>query len=206
MFERYAEASRRTLFFSRYEASESGSLEIEPAHILLGLLRDKSGLTRSIFARAGLSHESASEEIRARAGMREKIPTSIEIAFSPAVKRILNRAMREADDLHHTAIGTEHLLLATLHENDPVTAPLFERHGFTLDATRETIRQMLADGVQPSWHVRGESASPDDMIEAIKARVQQFGLHAKPGAQDVIARIVRDLDELKRLLEDPGSP
>jgi ATP-dependent Clp protease ATP-binding subunit ClpC len=206
MFERYDETARRTLFFARWEASQVGRLQIEPAHILLGLLRDKTPLTRSVFARAGLSYDNACEEIRTRTGIHEKVATSVEIPFSQAVQRLLNYAMQEADDLHHTAIGTEHLLLAALHEKDPATAPLFERHGFTLDATRETIRQMLADGVQPSWHVRGESASPDDMIEAIKARVQQFGLHAKPGAQDVIARIVRDLDELKRLLEGPASP
>ena len=206
MFERYAEASRRTLFFSRYEALQIGGLEIEPAHILLGLLRDKSPLTRSVFARAGLSYKNASEEIRARGGVREKVAASVEIPFSPAVKRLLNHAMQEADDLHHTAIGTEHLLLATLHEKDPLTTPLFERHGLTIDATRETIRQMMQDGIQLSWHARGESLNPHDVIEALKTRVQQFGSQARPGAEDVIARIVRDLDELKQFLEGPRSP
>jgi ATP-dependent Clp protease ATP-binding subunit ClpA len=76
MFERYTEAARRTLFFARYEASQLGSVAIEPAHMLLGLLRDSTGVTRGVFTRSGLTHENAYEVIRAHSDKREKVATS----------------------------------------------------------------------------------------------------------------------------------
>src|SRR2546421_4350656 len=123
MFERYTEAARRTLFFARYEASQLGNVAIEPAHMLLGLLRDRTGVTRGVFTRSGLAYENAYEVIRAHSDKREKVATSVEIPFSAGTKRILQYAMQEADRFGHTAIGSEHLLLGLLHENDSVAAP-----------------------------------------------------------------------------------
>jgi ATP-dependent Clp protease ATP-binding subunit ClpC len=203
MFERYAERARRVLFFARWEASQLGSLGIEPVHILLGLLRDKGSLTRSVFARAGLSYESGHAHARLVIGAREQLSTAVEIPFSPGTKRILQYSAEEADRFHHNAIGTEHLLLGVLRENDSIAAALLKQHGLTLDTTRESIRQLLADGVRPSWQARDEvdAVSANDKIEAIKASIQQFGSHAKPGAQELIARIVRELEELIQFFE-----
>src|SRR5207248_1759655 len=146
---------------------------------------------------AGLSYDEGLAHIRAAA--REKIPPAVEIPFSPATKRILQYAMQEADDFDHTAIGSEHLLLGVLRENDSVAAALLKSHGLTLDHVRETIRQLLAEGVQPSWHapdervppvLRGEFITVGDTIEAIKEAIKdivgQFGSHAKPGAQGTL--------------------
>ena len=82
MFERYTERARRVLFFSRYEASESGSLAIETEHVLLGLVREGKGLTSRIFERASISLPGIRADIEARTNANAKISTSVEIPFT----------------------------------------------------------------------------------------------------------------------------
>src|SRR2546423_2054725 len=135
--------------------------------MLLGLLRDRTCVTRGVFTRSGLAYENAYEVIRAHSDKREKVATSVEIPFSAGTKRILQFAMQEADRFGHNAIGSEHLLLGLLHENDSVAAPLLTQYGLTLDSTRETILQLLADGVEPSWDAQPESMEPRHRIETM---------------------------------------
>src|SRR5262245_44654347 len=79
MFERYTERARRVLFFARYEASQLGSLSIEPEHLLLGLLREGKGLTGRLFARAHITLEHIRQEIERQVTFAEKVSTSVEI-------------------------------------------------------------------------------------------------------------------------------
>ena len=191
MFERYAEAARRVLFFSRYETSQLGRVSIETEHILLGLLRDRQGLTQTIFTRAKISYDEVEAEIRARGGVRERTPTSVEIPFSTATQRVLQYSAEEADRLRHSYIGTEHLLLGLLREEPSVEAAILARHGLTLESTREAIRQLLTEGTQPSWTGTG------DQIDAIKQAIHGLAHQSSANVDDLVARIVRDLDELK---------
>src|SRR5207249_10464864 len=114
MFERYTEQARRVLFFARYEASEFGSLSIEPEHLLLGLVREGKGLTSRIFARSHVSLEDIRKEIEGRVVFREKLSTSVEMPISPEARRVLEFAAEEADRLRHSYVGAEHLLLGML--------------------------------------------------------------------------------------------
>jgi ATP-dependent Clp protease ATP-binding subunit ClpC len=201
MFERYAEAARRVLFFSRYETSQLGGASIETEHILLGLLRDRKGLTQTIFTRAKISYDEVEAEIRARGGVRERTPTSVEIPFSTATQRVLQYSAEEADRLRHSYIGTEHLLLGLLREDRSVAAAILARHGLTLESTREAIRQLLTEGTQPSWDApKTESAGTRDQIDAIKQAIHRLAHQSSANVDDLVARIVRDLDELKRRL------
>jgi len=152
MFERYTERSRRILFFSRYEASEFGSPSIEPAHVLLGLVREGQGLVAQIFSHAGLAAESLRAEIEKLYGLHEKIPKSVEIPFTEGSKRLLVSAADEADRLSHQSIGAPHLLLGLLRlDAEPVVAYL-NRHGVTLDLAREQVAK--------GWGDEEQSASP----------------------------------------------
>jgi len=112
VFERYTESARRALFFTRYETSAPGGAAIETEHLLLGLVREAEGITRDLLARANVSLEGLRKEIRSRALPGERVPTSVEIPFSPDTKRILAATAAEAEGLGHHDIGTEHLLLA----------------------------------------------------------------------------------------------
>jgi ATP-dependent Clp protease ATP-binding subunit ClpC len=94
MFERYTESARRSLFFARYEASQTGSRAIETEHVLLGLLRQVRGIVATVFDEAHASSDEMRGEINRRIVFGERFPTSIEIPFSAATKRVLERRRR----------------------------------------------------------------------------------------------------------------
>jgi ATP-dependent Clp protease ATP-binding subunit ClpA len=97
MFERYTESARRTLFFARYEASELGSISIDPEHLLLGLLRD----SRALSTLTQVSPEALRHEITTAVVVNAKLSTSVEIPFTNASKQVLQFAAEEADALRH---------------------------------------------------------------------------------------------------------
>src|SRR5258708_600045 len=143
MFERYTERARRVLFFARYEASQLGSISIETEHLLLGLIREGKGLTSRIFARSHLSLESIRKEIEGRTVFREKVSTSVEIAFRAETKGVVQFAGEEAGRLLHNYIGTEHLLLGILREERAVAATILMEKGMRLNAVGEDIVALL---------------------------------------------------------------
>ena len=147
MFERYTERARRVLFFARYEASQLGSITIETEHLLLGLIREGKGLTSRIFARAHLSLESIRKEVEGRSVFHEKVSTSVEIPFSIETKRVLQFSADEATKLTHNYIGTEHLLLGILCEEQSVAASILMEKGMRLQTVREDIVQLLNEKV-----------------------------------------------------------
>ena len=149
MFERFTEQARRVLFFSRYEASELGSIDIDLEHLLLGLIRESKGLTNRLFADAGIVLDDIRDELLRRVVVRTKISTSAEIPFSTAAKRVLQHTAQEADRLLHDYIGTEHLLLGLLHEQGCVAAEVLSSRGLRLDRVREQIVEFLSDGERP---------------------------------------------------------
>src|ERR1700722_5272018 len=108
MFERYTEEARRALFFARYEASQLGSVSIEPEHLLLGLIREGKALAGRISPRLPLPLEEIRKDIEGRTIVRGKIATSVEIPFSAETKRVLQFAAEEADRLLHNHIAPEH--------------------------------------------------------------------------------------------------
>ncbi|HTM05501.1 MAG TPA: TIGR03435 family protein [Vicinamibacterales bacterium] len=143
MFERFTERARRVLFFARYECSQLGNPSIETEHLLLGLLREGKGVTSRLFTRAGLAVDELRQEIEQQTTTHEKIPTSAEIPFSPAAKRVLRAAEEEADRLLHHYIGTEHLLLGLLRDDTTVACRLLNTHGIQLEKVREAIVLLL---------------------------------------------------------------
>ena len=114
MFERFTERAKRTLFYARYEASSLGGTAIETEHLLLGLIRQGTGLTSDVFVKAHVSLDVVRTEIRERVPVRESLPLSVEIPFSIDVQQILRVAAEEANRLGHGHVGTEHLLVGIL--------------------------------------------------------------------------------------------
>jgi uncharacterized protein (TIGR03435 family) len=145
MFERYTERARRVLFFSRYEASQLGSLSIETEHILLGLVREGKGLASRLLTGAGVSLEALRAQIETRAVFRERVPTSVEMPFSAEVKRGLHAAAEEADRLRHDYVGTEHLLLGLLRQESSVAARVLIDCGLRLESVRQDIVTLTPD-------------------------------------------------------------
>lgn len=189
MFERYTEVARRTLFFARYEASQSGAVSIETEHLLLGLAREASAL--SVLATLPLEHLRS--ELESRVIVRERVSTSVEIPFSRETKRVLEFAAQEADALGHAHIGIEHLLLGLLREEDSVAATTLAAHGVRLSDVRAKVEQ-LPFPLQ---------ASPRRLallqIDGMKTLVEQLAQKTagNPEALQLIALIDAALDGLR---------
>jgi ATP-dependent Clp protease ATP-binding subunit ClpC len=176
VFERYTESARRALFFARYETSNFGSLQIEPEHLLLGLLRQASGLTQRLYADAGLTYKAAVAEIRKQHPPAERVSTSVEIPFSESGTAALHAAAREAEGLGHDYIGTEHLLLGLLYTQGTTAKGLLESHGIRLDDVRQRIEVLTVLGEAEGGSPRAPEAVELDLsrIEERLLRVQEL--------------------------------
>jgi ATP-dependent Clp protease ATP-binding subunit ClpC len=138
MFEQYTEKARRVIFFARYEASQFGSPYIETEHLLLELLREDKALTNR-FLRGEGQVEAIHKQIEDHTIMREKVSTSVDLPLSNEGKRVLAYAAEEAARLSHQHIGTEHLLLGLLREENSFAAQLLKERGVMLSRIREEL-------------------------------------------------------------------
>jgi ATP-dependent Clp protease ATP-binding subunit ClpA len=123
MFERYTESARRALFFARQETTELHGVSIETEHRLLGLLREDKGVSSTLFARAHVWYEPVRAKVPRGPG--EKVPASVEIPLSAETERVLQHADEESSRLGHSYLGTEHVLLGLLREEQSLAV----RHG-----------------------------------------------------------------------------
>ncbi len=160
MFERYTEKARRVIFFARYEASQFGQPYIETEHLLLGILREHKALANR-FLQTLAPVESIRKQIEARTGIREKVPTSVDLPLSNESKRVLAYAAEEAERLGHKHIGAEHLLLGLLREETCFAAELLKLHGVNLETVRKGLEQVpLPEETRGSVGMRGSEGAP----------------------------------------------
>jgi len=149
MFERYTVRARRSLFFARCAASQLGSLEIGPEHLLLGVLHENAAVGSHI---PRPLRETIERDIRTQTpNTAATIPTSVEIPFTSESKNILNIAAREADQAGHKHIGEEHLLLGILIDGTSLAASILRGYGVDADPVRDGITRLtksLRDGMR----------------------------------------------------------
>jgi hypothetical protein len=151
LFERYTEKARRTIFFARYEASNTGSRGIETSHLLLGLLRENLNFLGDPLAAALFVERYRLEIVPDQA---EKVPTSADLPLSHQCKRVLAYGAEEAKLMEHQHIGTEHIFLGLLREDKNIAARLSRDHGIDISAFR--------DQVAKTAKYSGTAAPPDD--------------------------------------------
>ena len=141
MFERYTEKARRVIFFGRYEASQFGTPAIEPEHLLLGLLREEKSLIDTLLGNKPLvSPEFIRKQIESHIPKGKRISTSVELPLAPASMRVHLNAHEESDRLNHKHIGTEHIALGLLREEQSFSAGLLAKAGLSLESVRERLR------------------------------------------------------------------
>ena len=140
MFERYTEKARRVIFFARYEASQYGAASIESEHLLLGLLREDWTLNKRILGQKGTA-EDIRKEIEGQITIGKRVSTSVEMPLSAESKHILSWAFEEAERLGDKYVGTEHLLLGILREDQCLAARVLQNRGVALN----TLRVELAE-------------------------------------------------------------
>jgi ATP-dependent Clp protease ATP-binding subunit ClpC len=113
MYQRYAEETRRAIFFSVWEARQAGSAYVEPGHLLLSLTHDIDNKANQLFS---LTTHAENFRKQVKLHSSAKSTSSVDLPLSNPSKRVLAYATEEADRLASTPIGTEHLLLGLLRE------------------------------------------------------------------------------------------
>jgi ATP-dependent Clp protease ATP-binding subunit ClpC len=163
MFERYTPRARRTIFSARYIARQTDSWEIETEHLLLGLLKEDQSLARRF-----LGSPWALDEVWGQVSQSIPAPEEpaglFDLKLSTVSKRVLAFAAEEAERLSNRHIGTEHLLLGLLREEECFAAEMLHQRGIHLGATREELIRTRHDDSAQEKFVR-ESTSPPEVVE-----------------------------------------
>jgi ATP-dependent Clp protease ATP-binding subunit ClpC len=144
MFERFTSQARHVVVLAQEEARQLNHNYIGTEHILLGLLGEPEGYGARVLTSFGITREGARKEVRAMVGGGKAAPTG-HIPFTPRAKKTLELALREAVQLHHNYIGTEHILLGLIREGDGVAAQLMKQHADLL-AIRTAVLDILPAG------------------------------------------------------------
>ena len=165
MFERYREDARRAIFFSRWEAQQSGSAYIEPEHLLLSLTHDADSKANQLFA---LSSHADNFRRQLRSHPAAKPTSSVDLPLSNASKHILAYTAEEADRLTSKPIGTEHLLLGLLREKSSDVLAAFAAAGIDLHSARNRIREDRGLPIVDSETEDSETEDKDIPVKSLR--------------------------------------
>jgi ATP-dependent Clp protease ATP-binding subunit ClpA len=166
MFERFTAYARHTVVLSQDEARRMNHNYIGTEHILLGLLGEPAGIAYRVLEAHGISLKSARQEVTELIGPGKQEPGK-HIPFTPRAKKTLELALREALQLHHNYIGTEHILLGLIREGDGVAAQIMRKHADLLE-----IRMSVLDAV-PAGKAEEEGESGDEATNSVLRWLRQ---------------------------------
>ncbi len=144
MFERFTDRARRVVVLAQEEARGLNHNYIGTEHILLGLL-EPGGIAAQALSRFGMTAAGTRDEVDARVG-RGSEPPKGKIPFTPRAKKVLELSLREALQLHHNYIGTEHILLGLVREGEGVAAQILTEHAGDLIAVRQAVLDLVKPG------------------------------------------------------------
>ena len=145
MFERFTDRARRVVVLAQEEARILSHNYIGTEHILLGLLREGEGVAAKALESLGLHLEAVRQQVEEIIGKGQQAPSG-HIPFTPRAKKVLELSLREALQLGHDYIGTEHILLGLLSEGEGVAAQVLVRLGADLKRVRHQVIQLLHGG------------------------------------------------------------
>ncbi len=152
MFERFTNRARHVVVLAQEEARRLQHNYIGTEHVLLGLLGEPDGFAFRALERFGMSLEGTREEVRAIVGTGTGTVGG-HIPFTPRAKKTLELALREALQLHHNYIGTEHILLGVIREGDGVGAQVLKQHSADLMPIRMAVLDLVS--TVPTEAIRG---------------------------------------------------
>lgn len=141
MWQRFTERTRRVIFFAQEEAARMSHNFVGTEHILLGLVREDDSLAARLLVRKlGVSLAAVRAETERRVSPGTD-PPGREMQLTPRAKRVIDFAYEEARALNNNYIGSEHLLIGIVREDDGVAGEVLRKLGVTLEQTREAVRQ-----------------------------------------------------------------
>ena len=143
MFERFTDRARRVVVLAQDEARLLKHNYIGTEHLLLGLIHEGAGVAARALESLGISLEIVRQRVEEIIGQGQEAPSG-HIPFTPRAKKVLELSLREALDIGHNYIGTEHILLGLIREGDGVAAQVLVSLGADLDRVRREVIDLLA--------------------------------------------------------------
>ncbi len=142
MFERFTDRARRVVVLAQEEARMLNHNYVGTEHILLGLIHEGAGVAATALESLGVSLEAVRRQVEEIIGRGQQAPSG-HIPFTPRAKKVLELALREAQQLGHNYIGTEHILLGLIREGDGVAAQVLVKLGADLNRVRQQVIALL---------------------------------------------------------------
>lgn len=143
MFERFTDRARRVLVLAQEEARLLNHSFIGTEHILLGLIHEEAGIAAKSLTSLGVSLEKVREAVEEIVGLQGTVPSGSP-PFTPRAKKVFELALREALQLGHSYIGTEHILLGLIREGEGVAAQVLVKLGADLGKVRQAVIQLMS--------------------------------------------------------------
>ncbi|NHC15794.1 Clp protease N-terminal domain-containing protein, partial [Motilibacter deserti] len=143
MFERFTDRARRVVVLAQEEARMLNHNYIGTEHILLGLIHEGEGVAAKALESLGISLEAVRSQVEEIIGQGQQAPSG-HIPFTPRAKKVLELSLREALQLGHNYIGTEHILLGLIREGEGVAAQVLVKLGADLNRVRQQVIQLLS--------------------------------------------------------------
>ena len=143
MFDRFTQRARKVMGFARREAQELNHEYIGTEHILLGLIREGNGVAAGVISSLGINLEAMRKEVLKNLTVRPKHEPSMQVPFTPRAKKAVELALEEAKNIGHGHVGTEHLLLALLRENEGIAPHILRTMGCRLEEVRESVIEFI---------------------------------------------------------------
>ncbi|MXW42963.1 MAG: ATP-dependent Clp protease ATP-binding subunit [Acidimicrobiia bacterium] len=207
MFERFTDRARRVVVLAQEEARLLHHNYIGTEHILLGLIHEGEGVAAKSLESLGISLEAVRNQVEEIIGQGGSSPSG-HIPFTPRAKKVLELSLREALQLGHNYIGTEHILLGLIREGEGVAAQVLVKLGADLSRVRQQVIQLLSGygGVQGSGSPEKATTSPGGSGDGSSGSLvlDQFGRNltrvASEGGLDPVIGRQRETERVMQVL------
>jgi ATP-dependent Clp protease ATP-binding subunit ClpC len=201
MFERFTDRARRVVVLAQEEARMLNHNYIGTEHILLGLIHEGEGVAAKALESLGIALEGVRQQVEEIIGQGQQAPSG-HIPFTPRAKKVLELSLREALQLGHNYIGTEHILLGLIREGEGVAAQVLVKLGADLNRVRQQVLQLLSgyQGKEPqeSGSGRGEGTPSSSLV------LDQFGrnltVSAREGKLDPVIGRGKEIERVMQVL------
>jgi len=204
MYDRFTERARKVINYARQEAQRLGHEYIGTEHLLLGLVREGTGVAATVLQKLDIEPKKIRIEIERLVKERpDAIPTSSKFPFAPRAKKALEFAVEEAKELGHNYIGTEHILLGLLHEGEGHGAQVLMGLGVSLDQVRHEVLELLGaeikdvdeldEKAERKSAARGKTPALDSFGRDLTAQAKDGELDPVIGRKNEIERLIQVL-------------
>ena len=200
MFEKFTDKARRVVVLAQEEAKMLNHNYIGTEHLLLGLIHEGEGVAAKSLEALGISLDAVREQVQEIIGTGQTAPSG-HIPFTPRAKKVLELSLREALQLGHSYIGTEHLLLGLIREGEGVAAQVLTKLGADTNRVRQQVIQLLS-GFQgkEAVQVGGETNAPQKGSQILDQFGRNLTQAAAEGKLDPVIGREREIERVMQIL------